>query len=162
MTHLYQQSLSTYASQQVEMASPEQLLLMLYDGAIRFMNEAMRAHGESDLETYNNKLIKTQDIISELMSSLDMTMGGVLADNLFRLYEYLHYRLVQANVKKDLAMLEEVLVHMKDLRSTWQQAIEIAKREERGQREEQESVTSQTQTPEDSSSEVPVERSFSA
>jgi flagellar secretion chaperone FliS len=127
MTNHYQQSLSVYANQQIETASPEQLLLMLYDGAIRFMNEATKALAENDLESFNTKLIKTQNILSELMSSLDMKVGGELAGNLFRLYEYLHYRLVQANIKKDQVMLDEVLGHMKDLRVTWDQAIRQSK-----------------------------------
>lgn len=126
----YDKTVNHYGNQQIEGASPEQLLLLLYDGAIRFLNEALRALPEEDLETVNSKLIKAQNIVAELMSSLDMKVGGELAENLFRLYEYLHHRLIQANLKKDAEMIEEVLGHLKDLRETWRQAIAIAKKEE--------------------------------
>ena len=127
MTTPQQRSLATYENQQIETASPEQLLLMLYDGAIRFLNEALRAMRDEDWETYNAKLIKTQNIVSELMASLDMKLAGELGQNLFKLYDYLHYRLVQANMKKDVDMVDEVLKHLKDLRVTWAEAIILAK-----------------------------------
>lgn len=124
-----QRSLATYENQQIETASPEQLLLMLYDGAIRFLNEALRAMREEDWETYNAKLIKAQNIVSELMASLDVKLAGELGQNLFKLYDYIHYRLVQANMKKDEAMVNEALMHLKDLRVTWGEAVVIAKKE---------------------------------
>ena len=129
MTTPQQRSLATYESLQIETAGPEQLLLMLYDGAIRFLNEAIRAMAEENWEVSNAKLIKAQNIVSELMASLDMKLAGELGKNLFKLYDYLHYRLVQANMKRDVAMIDEVLTHLRDLRLTWAEAIKIAKKD---------------------------------
>jgi flagellar secretion chaperone FliS len=102
---------------------------MLYDGAIRFLLIAKKAHEAKDWEKYNNHLIKAQHIVLEFMNSLDMEVGGEMAVNLFRLYEYLHYRLVQANIKKDVAMVDEVLDHLRNLKSTWEEAIRLASKE---------------------------------
>ena len=63
------------------------------------------------------------------MNSLDMEIGGETAVNLHRLYSYLYYRLVQANIKKDVVMIDEVLNHLKDLKATWEEAIRITNRE---------------------------------
>jgi flagellar protein FliS len=120
----------TYQSQQVETASQEQILIMLYDGAIRFLNVAKTAwNDDKDLEKYHNYVVKAQRIVFELMTSLDMEIGGEIAQNLFRLYEYLHYQLIQADIKKDATMLDEVLTHLKLLRDTWVEAIDNARKE---------------------------------
>lgn len=120
----------TYQSQQVESASQEQILIMLYDGAIRFLNTAKTSWTEDkDVEKYHNYVVKGQRIVFELMTSLDMEIGGEIAQNLFRLYEYLHYQLIQADIKKDVTILDEVLSHLKMLRDTWVEAIENARKE---------------------------------
>lgn len=121
--------LNQYKKAQVETATPEQILIMLYDGAIRFLNQAKVHIQNKDIEQSHINIIKAQRIITEFMSSLDMELGGEMAQNLFNLYEYLHYRLVQANIKKDLEALEEVLVHLRSLKATWEEAIKIAARE---------------------------------
>lgn len=118
-----------YLVQQIQTASREQLLLMLYDGAIRFLKLARKALDTKDYETSHNNLLKSQKILTELMSSLDMNVGGEVARNLMNLYEYLYYRLVQANLKRDPEMVDEVIGHLTDLRKTWDEAIKIAARE---------------------------------
>lgn len=120
---------NTYMNQEVQTASQEQLLIMLYDGAIRFLNAAKQGLADDNMEKAHNNVIKTQRILMEFMTTLDMETGGEMAKNLFQLYEYLHYRLVQANLKKDLAMMDEVLDHLKELKMTWEEAIRIAKQE---------------------------------
>ncbi len=129
MLNPYAQSAKQYQKQQVETASPEELLLLMYDGAIRFLNVARKAIEEKNIEKTHNNLIRAQHIVTELMASLDMEIGGEVAQNLFRLYDYLHYRLVQANIKKDTAMIDEVLTHLRSLKETWEQAIKIAHQE---------------------------------
>ena len=119
----------SYLQQQVQTASREQLLLMLYDGAIRFLKVARKGMEAQDVEKAHQNLIRGQRIVSELMASLDVKLGGEPARNLMNLYEYLYYRLVQANLKKDVAMLDEVLEHLAQLRQTWEEAIRIAARE---------------------------------
>lgn len=128
----YAKQAEQYKKQQIETASPEEVLIMLYDGAIRFLNVAKKAVEERNIEKSHKNLIKAQDIILEFMNSLDMEMGGEIATNLYRLYEYLHYRLVQANIKKDVAMIDEVLDHLRSLKTTWEEAIIIARREQQG------------------------------
>ena len=75
-----------YLETAVETASPARLIVMLYDGAIRFINEATYAMQQRDYETQNAKLQRAQKILAELISSLDFDKGGEIAENLFRLY----------------------------------------------------------------------------
>ena len=111
--------LKQYQQTQVQTASPEKILIMLYDGAIQFLNKAKIGIDNMNIEETHNNIVSAQRIISEFMNTLDMKAGGELAKNLYNLYEYLHYRLVQANVKKDPVMVDEVLGHLKDLKQTW-------------------------------------------
>lgn len=131
MLNGYANQAKQYKEQQIQTASQEELLILLYDGAIRFLNIAKTAHTENNIEKYHNNLLKAQRIITEFMSSLDMEVGGEMAQNLFYLYEYLHYRLVQANLKKDVSMIEEVLLHLRQLKATWEEAIRIAQLEQK-------------------------------
>lgn len=128
-----QSSAQAYRNQQVETASKEQLLIMLFDGAIRFLKVASKAMEAKDAEKTNTYLIKAQRIVTELMASLDVEQGGDVAKNLLALYEYFYHRLVKANLYKDQAMLKEVLDHMQELRKTWVDAIAIAQQEASGQ-----------------------------
>lgn len=124
-----QASRQAYFQQQVQTASREQLLLMLYDGAIKFLSLARQGLEANDVEKLHNNLIKTQKILTELMGSLNQEIGGEAASNLYRLYEYYHHRLVHANMKKDGAAIDEVSTHLRDLRKTWAEAIKLAKQE---------------------------------
>lgn len=126
MMNGYAAQAKQYKQQQIETASPEELLILLYDGAIRFCNIAKNGYNENNVEKYHNNLIKAQRILTEFMSSLDMEVGGEMAKNLFMLYEYLHHCLVQANLKKDVAKIDEVLGHLRSLKVTWEEAIRIA------------------------------------
>lgn len=123
--------LKQYQQTQVQTASPEKILIMLYDGAIQFLNKAKVGIQNKSIEDTHNNIIGAQRILTEFMTTLDMKAGGQMAVNLYNLYEYLYYRLVQANLKKDVAMLDEVLNHLKDLKATWEEAIKIASREKR-------------------------------
>jgi flagellar secretion chaperone FliS len=112
-----------YLKEQLETASPEQILLMLYDGAIKFLRIAKNAMAAKDLEKCHNHLIKTQNILTELMTSLNFELGGEVARNLYKLYDYYIWSLVQANIHKDPKPVDEVLEHLKGLKQTWEQAI---------------------------------------
>ncbi len=122
-------SAANYRAQQIQTASKEQLLIMLFEGAIRFLNLAKAGHEEQNVEKFHNNIIKTQRILMEFMTTLDFDVGGEMAQNLFQVYEYLHYQLVQANIKKDVKMIEEVQSHLRELKETWEKAILIAKQE---------------------------------
>ncbi len=121
---------STYKSQHIQTASREQVLLMLYEGAIRFLRIARTACEEGNIEKFHNNTVKAQRILIEFMTTLDVEVGGEVAKNLFKLYEYLHYRLVQANLKKDVTMVDEVVGHLEELKQTWEEAIGIAKKQD--------------------------------
>lgn len=112
---------------QVFSTPPEDLVLMLYDGAIRFIKKARTGIEEKNIEVSHNNIIKTQNIITELMSNLDMNLG--ISERLFSLYEYINRRLVEANLKKDDKILDEVQELIQDLRNTWEQAIKIARQQ---------------------------------
>ncbi len=112
-----------YKTQEIQTASQEEILILLYEGAIRFCKIAKKAMVAKDIEKSHNHLIKAQRIISEFMLSLDMEVGGELAQNLYQLYDYLHHQLVQANIKKDPTKVDEVLGHLQSLKETWDEAI---------------------------------------
>lgn len=109
-----------YQQQQVFTAPPDKLLLMLYDGAIRSCLQAKKALENQDKEESHNCITKVQDIILELMTTLNMDYE--IANNLYSLYDYLYRRLVEANVQKDTVILDEVLGFLKELRQTWAEA----------------------------------------
>jgi flagellar protein FliS len=136
----YLKKAEQYKQNQVETATPQEILIMLYDGAIRFLVLARKGMEEQNLEKSHKYLLKAQNIILEFMNSLDMEIGGEMALNLYRLYEYLHYRLVQANIKKDVAMIDEVLDHLRNLKATWEEAIRIANKEGAGDLHDEETA----------------------
>jgi flagellar secretion chaperone FliS len=121
--------LKQYQTNQIQTASPEKILIMLYDGAIQFLNKAKKEIENKNIQEVHNNIIGAQKIISEFMNTLDMEIGGETAVNLYNLYEYMHFRLVQANIKKNVEMVDEVLTHLKDLKATWEEAIRITNRE---------------------------------
>ncbi|MFS8890016.1 flagellar export chaperone FliS [Synechococcus sp. R55.2] len=108
-----------YLETAVETASPARLIVMLYDGAIRFINEAAYAMQQRDYETQNTKLQRAQKILAELISSLDFDKGGEIAENLFRLYTYMYNQLVEANINDSRDRLEHVVHLLSELREAW-------------------------------------------
>jgi len=111
-----------YQQMQVKTLSQGKLILMLYDGAIRFLREAIKNMGTRDFEQANNNLIKAQDIINELSGTLNMDAGPVARD-LFRLYQSMNNFLVQANIKSDSTMAERVIKMLENLKSAWETII---------------------------------------
>jgi len=95
---------------------------MLFDGAIRFSNQAKEYILAKDFEQANAKLIRAQDIMMELMVSLDLDQGEI-AQNLYQLYDFIHERLVEANLKKDVELIDQALRFLEDLRDTWRQVV---------------------------------------
>jgi len=113
-----------YLRTQIETASQPQLLLMLFDGAVRKLNIAKRAMKKKTVETAHNELTKVQQIFTELMVALDVELGGELANNLLRIYDFVYHHLVRANIKQDPALIDEVLPIVENLRDGWRQAVE--------------------------------------
>jgi flagellar protein FliS len=111
-----------YQQSSVQTASPGQLILMLYDGAIRFVKLGIAGIEERDISKANNSLIRAQRIINELMASLNTSVP--LSATLMGIYEYMNRRLIEANIKKDKAPAEEVLGHLVELRDAWGKIIQ--------------------------------------
>lgn len=109
-----------YRQSSVQIATPAQLLLMLYDGAIRFISAGIDGLNQHDYEKSNLNLGKAQTIISELLSTLDTSYE--VSKGLAAMYDYIRYLLIDANVKKAVEPAEEALGYFKDLRETWAQA----------------------------------------
>jgi flagellar protein FliS len=114
--------INAYKKNQINTTSSENLVLMLYDGARKFLNRAIKSLQEGEIQEANSNLLRAQDIVSELMSGINFDAGDI-ANHLFAIYEYMHYRLVQANIKKDSDICKEVLVMIEDLRTVWAQAV---------------------------------------
>lgn len=114
-----------YQQNQIATASKEQILIMLYDGAIRFARQAKDAIDENDMATKGKYIGKSMAIISEFSTSLDHEIGGDMAKDLDALYAYMLKELSNANVENDKSKIEIVITLLKDLRATWAEAIEI-------------------------------------
>ncbi|MFP4687783.1 MAG: flagellar export chaperone FliS [bacterium] len=115
--------MTAYKSTRIETASREQILLMLYEGAIKFMKQAKTALENNNNQQSHEKLLKAQDIITELMASLDMEVGGEIARDLYNLYDFILYNLVQANVEKNPRRIQQALPIMRQLESAWNEII---------------------------------------
>ena len=124
------QYVKQYQKSSIETASREQILIMLYDGAIQFLNKAKIAMQNKEIENSHNNLIAAQKIIQEFIDSMDREVAPQLAENLISLYEYFIRRLIQANIKKQIEPIDEVLKYLKSLKATWEQAIILAQKEE--------------------------------
>lgn len=118
-----------YQSNQVTTASPEQLLIMMYDGAIRFVRRAADAMANGERVPKLESISKAIGIISELANTLDHEVGGEIAENLDALYHFMIRELTQANLKNDAGKLAVVEDLLSGLRETWVQAIEINRQE---------------------------------
>ncbi|MGI6129984.1 MAG: flagellar export chaperone FliS [bacterium] len=114
---------SQYQKMQVNTASPGQLILMLYDAAIRWAEEGAAAFRVRELERGHGLLVRAQEAISELATGLNMEAGGAIAENLAQLYDYAYRRLVEANVKKDPGAADETAELLSSLRDAWEQII---------------------------------------
>jgi flagellar secretion chaperone FliS len=114
-----------YQESTLETASQGKLLLMLYDGAIRFLTQASTAMETKNWQDSHNFILRAEDVITELMACLRMDVGGEIAYNLYRLYEYMNWRLIQANIKRDAGMVLEVQNRLRELREAWVEAIKL-------------------------------------
>ncbi len=118
---------NNYLANQVNTASPEQLMLMLYDGAVRFAAMAIKAIEDNTQDKRSYYINKTYAILSEFAATLDHNQDADLADNLDALYNYMQQRLMDANLHNDPAPIIEVKNLLTDLRQTWAKAIEMEK-----------------------------------
>jgi flagellar protein FliS len=114
---------NSYRKVSTQTASPAQLVLMLYDGAISFLERGLAGFNYTDPlefnQTINNNVQRAQAIIYDMNARLDMQKGGEIAENFRRLYNYFYGRLQEANLKKKKPPIEEVLGHLRELREGW-------------------------------------------
>ncbi len=118
-------SIDQYRKSAVSGASPLQLVIMLYDGALRFMEAGRHAMLKREVYQQNDNLTKAQRIISELLSTLDLQQGGEVAKNLFSIYTYVYDKLVEANLEDKPEIVEECTTILSELRESW---VELEKR----------------------------------
>ena len=114
--------LNAYKKNQINTASSEQLVLMLYDGARKFIKLAINSLQDGDMESAHHNLIRSQNIVAELMCGINFEAGEI-AENFLKFYKYMHSQLIQANLKKDSQYAQEVLEMIQELRSAWAQII---------------------------------------
>lgn len=110
---------STYQETAVSTQSRGRLIVMLYDGAIRFLRQAVADIDAGDYAAKGKHIGKAQDILFELNSVLDMQAGGPIAQNLRGLYNFMHKHLAEANLKKDTRMIREVIGILEELNQGW-------------------------------------------
>lgn len=114
-----------YNNSKVLTASPAELTLMLYEGAIKFCNIAITAIEQKDIQKAHTNIIKTERIIDHFRATLDMKYP--VAKDFDRVYEYLQRRLYEANIKKDKEIMEEVCGHIHSMRDTWKEVMRLNK-----------------------------------
>lgn len=112
-----------YNNSRILTASPAELTLMLYEGAIKFCNIGIAAINEKNIEKAHIHIVKTQKIIDHFRMTLDMSYP--VAEDFERVYSYLADRLVQADVYKDKEILTEVCTHLHAMRDTWKEVMRI-------------------------------------
>lgn len=118
----------SYKSTAITTATPGQLVLMLFDGALRFMAAAKRGFDEENIatriETIHNNLMKAQNILRELQYSLDMKTGGEFANRMFALYDFMARQLQDANLKKETQPIDVVERLLSEIRESWAQMLD--------------------------------------
>jgi len=114
---------AAYAQSKVMTASPAELTLMLYDGAIKFCNIAIMGVQEKDIEKAHIHIIKVERILQEFLNTLDYKYP--VAKDFENVYNYLIRRLHEANMRKDEEILQEVLKHLRTMRDTWKEVMRL-------------------------------------
>lgn len=114
-----------YNASKILTASPAELTLLLYEGAIKFGNIAIVKIEQNDIEAAHNNIIKVEKIIDYFRETLDMKYE--VAKDFERVYIYLSQRLLEANTKKDKEIVEEVVTHLRSMRDNWKEVMKAAK-----------------------------------
>lgn len=120
---IQQNGYAAYKNSKILTASPAELTLMLYDGAIKFCNIAIVAIEKKDISEAHNNIMKVERIIQEFKATLDHKYP--VAKDFENVYNYLLSRLKEANIKKDTEILEEVLKHLRTMRDTWKEVMRL-------------------------------------
>lgn len=121
------QGYAAYNKNKIMTASPGELTLMLYEGAIKFCNIAIVAVEQGDVQKAHTNIVKVENIIEEFRATLNHKYP--VAEDFEKVYVYIYDRLVEANIKKDKEILEEVLKHLRTMRDTWKEVMQKARTE---------------------------------
>lgn len=128
MTTKQQDAQMLYKSNALETLSPGSVVLMLYDGALRFMNQAKQGFEETQFgrrnEIISNNLIKAQKILMELIASLDFSQHERFCEQISTVYRACYNDLKEANINKDPALIDRAYAYIEDIRNTWAQMLE--------------------------------------
>jgi flagellar protein FliS len=116
-----------YQQNSVITASPQELTLMLYNAGIKFLKLAKIAIENNQKEEAHKHIIRVQDILTELELGLNHEVE--IAKNMAALYDFMKHHLIQANIKKDIKKIDEVLEFFEEFRNTWKQAMDLAKKQ---------------------------------
>ena len=122
MTH---NAASAYQNSAIQTASPAELTLMLYEGAIKFCNIALMAKKKKDYNKVNENLKKAQRIITEFRVTLDHKYP--VWEDFDRVYDYIYRRLVEGNISKDKEIIEDALKYIREMRDTWKEVMKLNK-----------------------------------
>ena len=122
---LANQGYAAYTNNRIMTASPAELTLMLYEGAIKFCNNAITAVEENNIEKAHGYIMRVEAIIEEFQGALDRKYP--VAEDFDNVYKYLMERLREANMQKDKEILEEVLKHLRTMRDAWKEVMRLAK-----------------------------------
>ena len=114
-----------YLKNKIMTATPAELTLMLYEGAIKFGNIAIKGIEEGDVQKAHINIIKVEKIIEEFRRTLDFKYE--VAQHFENVYQYLAQRLIEANITKDKAIMEEVVEHLRSMRDNWKEVMKVAK-----------------------------------
>ncbi|MER1984471.1 MAG: flagellar export chaperone FliS [Solibacillus sp.] len=128
MNLVAQNAYNAYKQNSVTTASPGELTLMLYNGALKFLLKAKQAINEKNIAEKNDNIQRVQAIIAELMSTLNMDYD--ISKQMLPLYEYMNRRLMEANIKSDIAIIEEVEGLVTEFRDTWKEVLKVTRQQQ--------------------------------
>jgi flagellar protein FliS len=118
---------NTYKTNSINYASKDQLLLMLVEGAVKFAKIGRQAILDKNIKKAHENIVKTQNIYYELIIAIDINNGGEWSQALFKVYDFIVRKLIAANAKKDVTIMDEVIPLIENVKDTWEQAYKIAK-----------------------------------
>lgn len=130
LTTAHTNALNAYKQNSVTTASPGELTLMLYNGCLKFLSKAKVAISEKNVQDKNFNLQKAQAIINELITTLNMDYD--ISKQMYPLYDYMNRRLIEANIKNDIVIIEEVEGLVSEFRDTWKEVIKINRQQQFG------------------------------
>lgn len=125
MVNPYNKYIKQYQANNITTATPEKLMIMLFDGAVQFLQKAKIAIDEKNLQERANNIESARKIIRELMRTIDLENGNDVAKSLFKLYNKMAMKLIKANVSRNQNLIDEVIEDLSNIRWGFQKAVEI-------------------------------------